>query len=356
MVKRENIGKWLIFLLFICFLSSVSANASNIKFNASEYHEISDPYVKELADDSLFIAYKGTLPESINQNWKNSINNCWLKLTRMGPSYSEFDSSITGVATNGRFLIIELGPAYQAEVNDSRIDETYKKIDDYCKQQEGISHIPVVFMWGENISLPDYGPQVFKEAKKQPGFITTRGTMPVITDDARKKEWTDLLVDCSQPLSRPGSTEGINPYFAEFGGPVIAFGTDINGYIIISFEEYTPEKVNESVINEIYQIIDGHFKQNGITDVPVVFEFSHITEDLAPDDGLNWDDDMICMINEDGKVISVHKNETYIDKDGNYVIMSNNTTQKHEKANQMPGFTLIIGILGFLSFLFIKRS
>lgn len=68
------------------------------------------------------------------------------------------------------------------------------------------------------------------------------------------------------------------------------------------------------------------------------------------------DEDIICMINEDGKVISVHKNETYIDKDGNYVIMSNNTTQNPEKANQTPGFTLIIGILGFLSFLFIKRS
>ena len=69
--------------------------------------------------------------------------------------------------------------------------------------------------------------------------------MPVITDEDKKVEWTDLLVKCNQPLSRPNSTTGINPYFAEFGGPVNSFGADIHGYLIVGFEPSTPEKVNE---------------------------------------------------------------------------------------------------------------
>lgn len=36
----------------------------------------------------------------------------------------------------------------------------------------------------------------------------------------------------------------------------------------------SPEKVNESVIDEIYQAIDKHFEKNaGITEVPVIFRW-----------------------------------------------------------------------------------
>jgi hypothetical protein len=33
------------------------------------------------------------------------------------------------------------------------------------------------------------------------------------------------------------------------------------------------EKVNKSVTDEIYRVIDSHFEQAGITDVPVVFRW-----------------------------------------------------------------------------------
>ena len=176
MLKRRNIGKWLILIFFICFLSSGSANADNNELNDSGYNKISDFSIKEFANDSSFIAYRGTLPEAIDQEWENSIVDCWLNLTRIGPSYSEFDSSITSVASNNKIIIIELGSAYKEEVDDSKIDEIYQKIDDYCKQQEGISEVPVVFMWAqdeENLPLPDYGPQIFEEVKNESGFITT---------------------------------------------------------------------------------------------------------------------------------------------------------------------------------------
>lgn len=333
MLKRRKIGKWLILIFFICFLSSGSASADDSKLNNSEYNEISDPSIKEFANDSSFIAYRGTLPETIDQEWENSIADCWLNLTRIGPSYSEFDSSITSVASNNKIIIIELGSAYKEEVDDSRIDEIYQKIDDYCKQQEGISEVPVVFMWAqdeENLPLPDYGPQIFEEVKNESGFIATRGTMPEIHQEEEKREWIDLLTNYSRSRSLPA---GINPYLTVFGGPVNSFGADIHGYLIVGFEASTPEKVNESVIDEIYQVIDEHFEQKGINNVPVVFIFVEITDDLALSDGpdANKSDDATLSDNEEK-------------------IAGNETT------NQMPGFTSIMVILGLLLFLSVKRS
>jgi len=117
-------------------------------------------------------------------------------------------------------------------------------------KKEGVSEVPVVFMWShidKLLPLPDYGPQVFEEAKKLPGLITARETMAEITRK-KKKGIVDSLGNYSQPLSRPDSTTGIKPYFAELGGPVNSFGVDINGYLIVGFESSTPEKVNESVL------------------------------------------------------------------------------------------------------------
>jgi hypothetical protein len=107
----------------------------------------------------------------------------------------------------------------------------------------------------------------------------------------------------------------------------------MNGYLIAGFEPSTPEKVNESVIDEIYKVIDEHFEKEGISDVPVVFVFVRITDDLAPADGPDANE----------------SNDTNL-SDNKEKIVGNKTT------NQMPGFTSIMVILGLLSSLIIKRS
>jgi hypothetical protein len=360
MLKRRDICKWLMLIISVSLLLCGSASAENSELNNSQFNEISEPSIKGFANDPSFIAYRGILPETIDQEWENSIGNCWLNLTRMGPSYSEFDSSIKSVASNNEMLIIELSSAHKEKVDDSKIDEIYQKIEDYCEQQEGISEIPVVFMRAQDeddLPLPDYGPESFEKDKNETGFITTRGTMPVITDADKKVEWTDLLVKCSQPLSRPNNTTGIRAYFTEFGGPVNSFGTNINGYLIVGFEPSTSEKINESVIDEIYQVIDEHFEQEGINDVPVVFAFAQITDDLAPAERPDTDEEMITIMDEDGNYIDVDKNETYIGKDGNLSVKGDETTQKtNETINQTPGFTSIMVVLGLLSLLVFKRS
>lgn len=323
------------FSVFLC----ISANAGDSELNGSESDEISD-FIKEFENDPSFIAYRGTIPETVDQEWKNSIHHCWLNLTRMGPSYSEFDSAIKNVAVSD-IIIIELGSAYKGEVDDSRIDEMYQKIEDYCEEQEGINGIPVVFMWAwdeEDLPLPDYGPQVFEEAKKNPLFVAARGTVPVITDDSEKVEWTDLLVQCSRSLANPSNANtGIQTYFTSSGGPVNSFGNNINGYLKVGFEGYSSEKVNESLIDEIYQLIDEQCEKEGISDVPVVFEFvGYITldEGFVPEDeipNVNESDDTNLSGNEE----EIAGNET---------------------ANQTPGFTSIMVVLGLISLFIFKRS
>ncbi|AKB52677.1 hypothetical protein MSBRW_3424 [Methanosarcina barkeri str. Wiesmoor] len=332
MLKRRNICKWLMFIICVSLFLCGSASANDNEFNDSKSNKISEPSIKEFENDPSFIAYRGTLPETIDQKWENSIVNCWFNLTQIGPSYSEFDNSIKNVASNNEMLIIELGSAYKEEVNDSRIDEIYQKIEDYCEQQEGIDEIPVVFMWAhdeENLPLPDYGPQIFDEVKTESGFITTRGTMPVITDANKKVEWEETAGNCIHSFR-----DDLQPYMKSSDGSLTGYGYNYRGYIFVAFDPKSLENVNDSIIDEIYLIIDNHCKQEGVSEVPVVFEWrGEAIVNLAPAVELD--------VNESGDTNFSDNKETIA---GN------------EKTNQTPGFTSITAILLLLSLLVFKRS
>ncbi len=51
-------------------------------------------------------------------------------------------------------------------VNESLIDEIYQRIKDHC-EQEGISEVPVVFMWGE-VPIEGEGVEIVEEAETLP--------------------------------------------------------------------------------------------------------------------------------------------------------------------------------------------
>ncbi|MCC4769869.1 hypothetical protein FXV91_06530 [Methanosarcina sp. DH2] len=320
MLKRRNIGKWLMLIISVSVFLCVSASADNSKLNDSESDEISDS-VKEFANDPLFIAFRGNIPETVDQEWKNSITDCWLNLNRVGPSYSEFDSSIKSVAASD-VIIIELGSAYKGEVDNSRINEMYQKIEEYCEKQEGISEIPIVFVWAqdeEDLPLPDYGPQIFEEIKNETGFIATRGTMPVITDAYEKVEWEETAGECIHSFRSE-----LRPYMKSSGGPLTGYGYIYRGYIFVAFDPKSIESVNDSIIDEIYLIIEDHCEHEGVSEAPVVFE---------------WRGD---VIEEEGLAESPDEDKEVTD----------NLTSTY----QTPGFTSIMVILGLLSVLVFKRS
>jgi hypothetical protein len=328
MAQISKIVNVLIILLLACFIISIAAGTEN----GSDF--------EELKNDPNFIASRGTIPEVIDQEWENSVSKCWLNITTK--SYrSDIHASMLHLSCAGHFLIVELDPGYEDKIDESAIDKIYQKIDRLC-EQEGVGEMPVVFMWPYDAPspLPDYGPDVLEAAKKDPQFIASRGTMPIITDEGEKRAWIDLLVQCTR------NNKEIDQYFISSGGSVESFGSYIDGYLRVGLYSYTSEKVNESVINEIYKVIREQGEKEGINDVPVVFMWSQgeVTLDEAivetapaPDEG------MLTIMDENGNYIDVHPDEVDIDEDGNYVLKDNST------AKQSPGFTSVMFALSLFS-------
>ncbi|HIH74393.1 MAG TPA: hypothetical protein HA306_03850 [Methanosarcina sp.] len=159
--------------------------------------------------------------------------------------------------------------------------------------------------------LPDYGPELFEEIKKNPQFIAARGTMPEIGEgEEEKREWINSLTCCSSFSDLPSK---MDPYMQANGGPVVGYGpSGMGGYLYVEFDKNTPEKINVSLIDEIYQVIDEHCEQEGISDVPVVFMWGEVPI-------------------EDEEAVG------------------------NEATNKSPGFTSIMVILGVLSSLIVKR-
>jgi hypothetical protein len=258
--------KSLLILFLVAFLSVNYASAATDTF-------------EEYAEDSHFIASRGNLPDTVDQEWKNAMRDCRLNITKeVGPSYSEFDSSINSFGGANDILNVYIGSAYEGQINDSRIDEMYQNIESYCEENCGINDVPVVFLWAEDeedLPLPDYGPGMFEKAVNSSGFVAAKGTMPVITDATEKRDWLDLLTHCAR-----GNKE-ITNYFRSSGGPLLSFGIYIDGYLKVGLNLETPEKVNDSVIDKIYQTIDEAAKEEGVSDVPVVFVWTGpVQEDI----------------------------------------------------------------------------
>ncbi len=184
-------------------------------------------------------------------------------------------------------------------------------------------------MWAhdeEDLPLPDYGPQIFEGVKSESGFIATRGIMPVITDASEKVEWGETAGNCIHSFR-----DELDRYMLENGGPVVGYGYDYRGYIFVEFDKKSPENVSESIIDEIYLIIDDHCKQEGVSEAPVVFEWGEVPtldEELLPAD------EMPDLNESNGVNLSGNEEETTVNK----------------TANQIPGFTSTLAVLGILSF------
>lgn len=252
MIKRRKVWN-ILMIVFLVVLYSADCTSA-----------VTDEY-EEYVNNSNYIASRGTFPDTIDQEWKNSMRNCYANFPKP-LYYYKFDESIKSVAFCD-FLIVELNYEYQEEINDSRIDQMYQKIEEYCEDNANISNIPVIFMWAEDRGglVMVYDPYDFEKAKNSSFFIASRGTVPTFANRDEWRQWTEKVFEARSIME----LESYNP---SHDGPVLSFGFKrYSGYIEVGLNRDTPEKVNDSSINEIYRIIDEHYKEAGISDIPVVF-------------------------------------------------------------------------------------
>lgn len=114
--------------------------------------------------------------------------------------------------------------------------------------------------------LPDFSPDIYNELEQNDIFIAGIGKVPTIKDQNMKRNWLNNLHKTKDNVrSQMGS-------YTQPNGPVVSYGYNYQGYLSVQFLEGT--EVNESLINEIYDLFDKHSKSMGIEDVPVVFEFT----------------------------------------------------------------------------------
>jgi hypothetical protein len=276
MFGRKKIFKWTFVVCIMLVLLVYASNADEVELQNSEYENenftgnSSNSYFEELRKDSRYIAERGSFPETVDFEWEVIVNNCWLNLTKEVP-YSKVDESIVSYACAGDFLIVEVNPNYEEQLNSSKIDTIYHKINDTCTQTEGVDKIPVIFMFSDanKVNLTETDFIAIESIKSRPDFIAIRGMRPEISDTNEKGEWSDSIYQARH-------TSELEEYFVSNGGVIVSYGYVDEGYIEVELDKEVSEKISNSTIDELYQIIDEHHKQEGVDDVLVVFVWGEV--------------------------------------------------------------------------------
>ncbi|ETA68058.1 hypothetical protein MettiDRAFT_1505 [Methanolobus tindarius DSM 2278] len=121
--------------------------------------------------------------------------------------------------------------------------------------------------FGYSVPVPSVGPPDMNYTRNRPEFITFVGTLPTIQEDSEKYEWTYSVIRSTCNLSFD-----LGSYMHTSGGPVVMTGAGWGGYIMVELDSNQQENITESVIDEIYQIVNTHCEvYESITDVPTLF-------------------------------------------------------------------------------------
>ena len=110
----------------------------------------------------------------------------------------------------------------------------------------------------------------------RPDFLSFRGTIPAIDEGYEGYKWSFSLMNEAWNISE------LEPYMQKSngsGGAVVVVGAVGSGYIEVKLNSTKYKIINESFIDEIYQIINVHYnKYTGISNVPVVFLWDNVIE------------------------------------------------------------------------------
>jgi hypothetical protein len=122
-----------------------------------------------------------------------------------------------------------------------------------------------------------YNASNFETIQNDSYCLAVRGNMPENPTDNDKIEWAKSLTECFSE-----SVPEMKQFHPNSGGFVLSYGYMGKGYIEVELGLDYVRTVNESTIDDIYQVLDEHCESNGIFDVPVVFIESHYVDE-GPD-------------------------------------------------------------------------
>lgn len=125
----------------------------------------------------------------------------------------------------------------------------------------------------QRIPLPNFGPHVFDELKKNPSVLATKGVIPQYATQAERMNWLGKLDDI-----RVMAEDDLSPY-AYPKGPVLGHGFDENGSVEVIL--YKDMNISDSQINEIYNVINKIGNKKNIQNVPVVFLKRDFVQDVT---------------------------------------------------------------------------
>jgi len=115
------------------------------------------------------------------------------------------------------------------------------------------------------------------ENKGKYGIIATYGKEREFFIEDEKREWYNKLDEIGK-----GARDDMLAYHRP-DGPVISYGYNYQGYLTVGF--LAGSEINESLMDEIYEIFNRQAMQMGIDDVQVVFQFKGQPVPDAPDEG-----------------------------------------------------------------------
>lgn len=95
--------------------------------------------------------------------------------------------------------------------------------------------------------------------------ITRHGKLSVLETEKQRESWNSTLEKLSNKIKDTLASKYMYPH-----GQVVTCGTNEKGYFVILFKY---SNVNESLINEIYALIDNSAREMGIHDIPVEFGY-----------------------------------------------------------------------------------
>jgi len=301
-IEQEAASKGICISVPVTLDDYLNSEATNVNYEYYNY------FFGLYSLGNTVISRYGKLPvlenEEQKENWNSTLEELSNRIKDPVASkymYPHGEVMSCGINDRGYFVIL----FKYGNVDEPLMDEMYTLIDDSAKEM-GIQDVPVEFGYGtyweeiylegingwygfgestENLSKSDINTleEVMEHKPTMPlnKTIAAYGIIPLLKDPNEINLWQEKLYTITCQIQKK-----MTPYMEK--GQIITYGARIRLEIEIN-ENLSSEEQN-TVVKEVYQIIDEEARKQNITDVPVVFITPEEESMTEPDNSSNNSD------------------------------------------------------------------